>query len=114
MNKTTSVATTSTKDANDKINTLNYNGSNHTLCSTLIGVIKDVVPDFQSKTFNLSYSEKYKLSDIAALILVDKDKIIIKDLDCLYNYCGNSDLFAALNIKLDGLVSGLQKMESKC
>jgi UDP-glucose 4-epimerase len=66
------------------------------------------------KTFNLSYSEKYKLSDIAALILVDKDKIIIKDSDCLYNYCGNSDLLTTLNIKLDGLESGLEKMESKC
>jgi GDP-L-fucose synthase len=71
---------------------------------------KNVLP----KTFNLSYLEKYKLSDIAALILNDRDKIIIKDGACLYNYCGNSDLLDALNIKLDGLASGLQKMESKC
>lgn len=47
MNKTVATA----KAANDKMNTLNYIGSKHTLCSTLIGVIKDVVPDLQSKTF---------------------------------------------------------------
>jgi adenine-specific DNA-methyltransferase len=56
MNTTTTVATTATTTtatvaANNKMNTLNYIGSKHTLCSTLIGVIKDVVPDLQSKTF---------------------------------------------------------------
>jgi adenine-specific DNA-methyltransferase len=54
MNKstTTSIGSISaTTVANDKMNTLNYIGSKHTLCSTLISVIKAVVPDLQSKTF---------------------------------------------------------------
>jgi adenine-specific DNA-methyltransferase len=51
-NTSVSTATTATATStNDKMNTLNYIGSKHTLCSTLIGVIKDVVPDLQSKTF---------------------------------------------------------------
>lgn len=40
-----------TNKTNDKMNTLNYIGSKHTLCSTIIDIIKNVVPDLQSKTF---------------------------------------------------------------
>jgi len=40
-----------TSKPNEKMNTLNYIGSKHTLCSTIIDIIKNVVPDLQSKTF---------------------------------------------------------------
>ena len=40
-----------TSKTTEKMNTLNYIGSKHTLCSTIIDIIKNVVPDLQSKTF---------------------------------------------------------------
>jgi nucleoside-diphosphate-sugar epimerase len=67
------------------------------------------------KTFNLSYKSKYKLTDIALLILKDKDKIIIKnDLQCCNeekHYCGNSDMLYSFIFDLDGLENSIQKYE---
>jgi NDP-sugar pyrophosphorylase family protein len=60
------------------------------------------------KTINLSYQTKYKLSDIAK-ILVDNDRIDIVDPITSYNYCGNGDLLAQLDIHMDGLEVGIKK-----
>lgn len=68
------------------------------------------------KTFNLSYKNKYKLSDIAMLILKDNNKIIIQnELQCyndIKHYCGDSDLLYSFIFNLDGLENSLQKYES--
>jgi dTDP-4-dehydrorhamnose reductase len=60
------------------------------------------------KTINLSYQTKYKLSDIAK-ILVDNDRIDIVDPITSYNYCGNGDLLAQMDIHMDGLEAGIKK-----
>jgi dTDP-4-dehydrorhamnose reductase len=59
------------------------------------------------KTFNLSYTNKYKLSDIANMIL-NKDQIKIMDSSCS-NYCGDGTIINSFNIKLDGLEDSLKK-----
>jgi GDP-L-fucose synthase len=60
------------------------------------------------KTINLSYQTKYKLSDIAKLI-VDEHYIDIIDSNTTHNYCGNGNKLAQLGIEMDGLESGIQK-----
>jgi nucleoside-diphosphate-sugar epimerase len=60
------------------------------------------------KTINLSYSTKYKLSDIAKM-LVDHDRIDIVDPITSHNYCGNGDQLAEIGLPLDGLEVGIQK-----
>lgn len=57
------------------------------------------------KTFNLSYKQKYTLSDIALFILQDINKIVIQsELNADQgNYCGNSDKLDNLGLDLDGL-----------
>lgn len=65
------------------------------------------------KTFNLSYKNKYTLSDIALLILQDLTKIDIQselNIDT-GNYCGNSDKLDDLMIELDGLEISLYKYD---
>ena len=71
--------------------------------------------DIQSlpKTFNLSYKNKYTLSDIALIILQDVTKI---DIHCGLNiengnYCGDSDKLDALMLDLDGLEISLYKYD---
>jgi len=54
------------------------------------------------KVINVSYENKYKLSDIANLIIKDKNLIQIES-NCQLNYCGNGDLLKSLNIELMGL-----------
>ena len=66
-----------------------------------------------SKTFNLSYTDKYKLSDIASIILDNKEQIIVNDTNCLHNYCGNNDLLNEMQLKLDGLHVSLNKFETQ-
>ena len=63
------------------------------------------------KTFNLSYKNKYTLSDIALLILQDATKIdILTELSIDNgNYCGNSDKLDDLMLDLDGLEISLCK-----
>ena len=60
------------------------------------------------KTINLSYQTKYRLSDVARLI-VDNDHIDVIDPITSNNYCGNGDQLAQLGIKMDGLEAGIQK-----
>lgn len=65
------------------------------------------------KTFNLSYKQKYILSDIALLILQDNTKIDIQNglnLD-QGNYCGDSTKLDELMLDLDGLEVGIRKFE---
>jgi nucleoside-diphosphate-sugar epimerase len=63
------------------------------------------------KTFNLSYTNKYKLSTIAEMILGDKNRIEIIDDSCITNYCGDSTILDKLCINLDGLDVSLKKYE---
>jgi nucleoside-diphosphate-sugar epimerase len=67
------------------------------------------------KTFNLSYKNKYTLSDIALIILQDATKIDIQtelNIDN-GNYCGSSDKLDALMIDLDGLEISLYKYDNQ-
>jgi len=64
------------------------------------------------KTVNLSYINKYKLSDIAFMILNDMEKIIIEDTTCKNNYCGDGSLLHTLNIDLDGIENSIIKYET--
>jgi nucleoside-diphosphate-sugar epimerase len=65
------------------------------------------------KTFNLSYKQKYTLSDIAHFILQDPTKVVIQsELNADQgNYCGNSNKLDKFGLDLDGLELGLQKFE---
>jgi UDP-glucose 4-epimerase len=65
------------------------------------------------KTFNLSYTNKYKLSDIANMILNNKEQIVIMDSSCSKNYCGDGKLLTSLSIELDGLEDSLKKYADK-
>jgi GDP-L-fucose synthase len=63
------------------------------------------------KTFNLSYTNKYKLSEIAEKILGNKNRIEIIDNLCDKNYCGDGSVLNKLDIILDGLDVCLKKYE---
>jgi hypothetical protein len=63
------------------------------------------------KTFNLSYQKKYKLSDIAKLILNNDKMIEIMNPNLINNYCGDSSELNKMNIQLDGLEKSLDKYE---
>lgn len=65
------------------------------------------------KTFNLSYTKKYKLSEIANIIIGDKSRIEILDNSCINNYCGDGTILDNLCIKLDGLEASLKKYEAR-
>jgi len=80
-----------------------------------IKIIKYYINNFtfsnnMPKTFNLSYTTKYKLSDIANMIL-NKEQIQINDRSCNFNYCGNGDKLDNLKLNLDGLELSLNKYE---
>ena len=64
------------------------------------------------KTINISYQKKYKLSEIAELILGNKDLIQIDDDTLKYNYCGDGSLLNSLDIPLDGLESSIKTYET--
>jgi GDP-L-fucose synthase len=66
-----------------------------------------------NKTINICYSEKYKLSDIAFLIIKDKSKIIIENNVSNNNYTGNNDLLESINIDLNNLQKSLLIYEKK-
>ena len=62
------------------------------------------------KTVNIGYEQKYRLSDIAKMILQDDSKInIIKS--TANNYSGCVDKLYSYGIKFDGLEKGLQLYE---
>lgn len=64
------------------------------------------------KTINLSYINKYKLSDIAFMILNDMEKIIIEDTTCKNNYCGDGNLLHTLDINLNGIENSIINYEA--
>jgi GDP-L-fucose synthase len=61
------------------------------------------------KTINICYDKKYKLSDIAKIILQDKSKIIILNNELTNNYSGDNTLLQKMNIVLQGFEKGLEK-----
>jgi len=77
-----------------------------------ISIVKYYIDNFNNienieKTINICYETKYKLSEIAELIVKDKSKIMIKNNDIKNNYCGNNSLLKKLNIKLIGMENSL-------
>lgn len=64
------------------------------------------------KTINLSYDKKYKLSEIAELI-INKNNIKILDDKCNFNYCGDSTLLNKLNLNLYGLEKSIEIYSQK-
>jgi len=79
-----------------------------------IRIVRHYINNFSNnlpKTFNLSYTNKYKLSEIALMIINNKDQIEIIDGSCSNNYCGNGNMLDNLCIGLNGLESGLKKYE---
>ena len=60
------------------------------------------------KTINLSYQTKYKLSDIAKII-VSNELIDIVDPVTSNNYCGNGNLLAQMDPQMAGLEAGIKK-----
>ena len=61
------------------------------------------------KTINICYDTKYKLSEIAKIILGNNNNIIVNDTSCLKNYCGNSAKLYSLGLQLDGIRKSLDK-----
>lgn len=65
------------------------------------------------KTINICYKEKYKLSDIAKIILENENKIIVLKSENVFNYSGNGNKLENLDLKLDGLQVSLLKYENR-
>ena len=66
-------------------------------------------PEKLIKTINICYEKKYKLSEIANLIINDSTKINIVDSTSLNkNYSGDNKLLRSLNIELLGLENSLK------
>jgi len=72
-----------------------------------IKIVKYYIDNISSinleKTINVCYEKKYKLSEIAELIIKDTSKIIIKNKESINNYCGDNSLLKIMNIDLFGL-----------
>jgi nucleoside-diphosphate-sugar epimerase len=66
-------------------------------------------PEKLIKTINICYEKKYKLSEIAKLIINDSSKIdIMNSTQSNKNYSGDNTLLKSLNIELLGLEKSLQ------
>jgi GDP-L-fucose synthase len=66
------------------------------------------------KTINICYEKKYKLSEIARLIIKNNDQIIIKNSDpSNKNYSGDNTLLKTLDIEISNLEDSLIKYEEK-
>jgi len=65
------------------------------------------------KTINICYNEKYKLSDIAKMIIENEEKIKILKKTSENNYSGISENLNKLNISLLGLKESLKLYEKK-
>lgn len=79
-----------------------------------IRIVRHYINNFSKKlpkTINLSYINKYKLSEIALMIINNKEQIEIIDGSCSNNYCGDGNMLENLCIGLDGLETGLKKYE---
>jgi nucleoside-diphosphate-sugar epimerase len=82
-----------------------------------IKIVKHYIDNYNStntlvKTFNLSYQEKYKLSDIAKMVLKNDNMIEVMNPNLTNNYCGHSHKLDKMNIQLDGLEKSLEKYET--
>jgi GDP-L-fucose synthase len=64
------------------------------------------------KTINICYKKKYKLSDIASIILENNSKITILKEKAM-NYSGDGSLLKSLNIELLGLEDSLKDYSCK-
>ncbi len=64
-----------------------------------------------SKTINICYDEKYKLSEIAEMILGCKTNIKIINSEMKNNYSGDSSLLKTMNMELLGLDKSLKIYE---
>jgi len=81
-----------------------------------VKIVKYYIDHFSEKlpkTINISYNQKYKLSEIAEMIISDKELIEVNDSTLKNNYCGDGNLLNSLNLKLDGLQLSLKKYENK-
>ena len=79
-----------------------------------IRIVRHYINNFSNnlpKTFNLSYTNKYKLSEIALMIINNKPQIDIVDGSCSNNYCGDGNTLENLCLHLDGLETSLKKYE---
>lgn len=65
------------------------------------------------KTINICYNKKYKLSDIAKIIINNDDNINILNKVSLHNYSGNNAKLEVLNLQLLGLEEALIIYENK-
>jgi nucleoside-diphosphate-sugar epimerase len=80
----------------------------------LLNIIKCYIDNFNNqnileKTINICYEKKYKLSEIAKIILKDESKIIVLNNKLTNNYCGDDSSLKKMNIKLDGFEKSLEK-----
>jgi GDP-L-fucose synthase len=79
-----------------------------------IRIVRYYINNFSNnlpKTVNLSYTKKYKLSEIALMIINNKSQIEVIEGSCSNNYCGDGNMLENLCIGLDGLETGLKKYE---
>ena len=83
-----------------------------------IKIIKYYINNYSNnlpKTFNLSYTKKYTLLEIAKMILGDNDNYLFEIDNTLItktnNYCGDGTILNDMNIGLDGLEQSLKKYE---
>ena len=65
------------------------------------------------KTINICYQKKYKLSDVAKLVVDDISKIKILNSESNNNYSGNGDILNSLNLNLLGLEDSLKIFKDK-
>ena len=64
------------------------------------------------KTINICYEQKYKLSEIANMIINNKSNITVLDKSCSHNYSGEGSALKRIGISLDGLEKSLINYES--
>lgn len=65
------------------------------------------------KIINICYEDKYKLSDIAKIILKNDNNIKVIKNNSVNNYSGNNKILSNLNIIFDGLEKSLEIYEKK-
>lgn len=65
------------------------------------------------KTINVCYKEKYKLSEIAKLIIEDDNYIEIKNKVSVHNYSGDNSLISKLNLDFKGIEKSLKIFDDK-
>ena len=64
------------------------------------------------KTINICYEQKYKLSEIANMIINNTSNITVLDTSCCHNYSGDGSALKRIGITLDGLEKSLINYET--